>query len=437
MSTRILIQNGLIVTMNPQRDIFKGDILIENHQLKLIEEKINTSADEIFDAEGYIITPGLIQTHVHLCQTLFRNLADDLDLLDWLGNKIWPFEAKHTPDTLRVSASLGIAELIKSGTTTILDMGTVHHQDVVFEELKTSGLRAYSGKAMMDFGDMPAGLLESTESSIDESMRLYKTWHNFDNGRLKYAFAPRFVLSCSDELLKEVGSLAKEYQTLYHTHASENKSEIALVEQRFGMRNIEVFEKFGLADNNLCLAHCIWIDENEKNIIQSENINVMHCPSANLKLGSGIAPVPDYLNHNVNVSIGCDGAPCNNNLDIITEMRHAALIQKPLHGSSVMTAEDVFTMATVNGARTLGQENEIGSIEANKLADLTFIKTDQVHSIPYENVYSKIVYSCKSTDVKHVMVNGKWLLKDGQLKTIDESGIIQQANKTIPHFWNN
>ncbi len=430
MSHSILIKNALIVTVNPQMDVFRGDLLVRGNRIDELAPSLNISADETIDAIDYIITPGFVQTHVHLCQVLFRNLADDLSLLDWLTKKIWPFESSHTPESISLSAQLGIAELIKSGTTTIMDMGTVRHQDAIFEALAQSGMSAVAGKAMMDFGDRPEGLQETTQQSIDESVRLLKQWHGYDDGRLQYAFAPRFALSCTRELLQETGRLAREYRVLYHTHASENIKESELVRERFGVSNIQLFDKLEATDH-LCLAHCVWTDHDDKELLQDKKINVLHCPSANLKLGSGIAPIPDYLERGINVSLGADGAPCNNNLNIFQEMRLAALIQKPLSGPQSMPADAVLKMATINGARALNMENQIGSIEVGKRADLTFIKNNQVHSIPFDNVYSKLVYSTQANDVEHVLLNGKWVLKAGILQTIDEKKVLQSVNKTL------
>jgi len=437
MNNKLLVKNALIVTMNQDSDVFQGDILIDNKNISSIGPSLLDKQADIFDASGYIVTPGFIQTHVHLCQTLFRNLADDLSLLDWLQIKIWPFESRHTAESLRASARLGIAELIRGGTTTILDMGTVNHQDVIFEELAQSGMRAIAGKTMMDYGEMPAGLKEKTSVSIEESLRLLNKWHNFDEGRLKYAFAPRFALSCSDELMKETAKLAAENGVIYHTHASENRDETRLIQERFGVSNIMLFDKLGAADKNLCLAHCVWSTEEERQLLKERSIKVMHCPSANLKLGSGIAPIPDYLEKGITVSLGSDGPPCNNNLDIFNEMRQAALIQKPEHGPQAMPAETVLKTATVYGALTLGLEKEIGSIETGKRADLTFIKNDQVHSIPYENVYSKILYSANSRDVNHVMINGGWVLKDSEFQTLNAAEIVEDVKNISKNFIQN
>jgi len=433
---RILIKNGLIVTVNNKSDIYNGNILIEDGLISKIGNNITEDNTQIFDASEYIVTPGFVQTHVHLCQALFRNLADDLSLLDWLEKKIWPYEGQHTPESLRLSAKMGISELLLGGTSTILDMGTVHNMDVVFEEIEYSGIRAFSGKTMMDSEDNIDSLLETTNKAILSSCELLENWHNKANGRIKYAFAPRFALSCTKELMKEVGNLSEKYGVIYHTHASENQDEIKMIQDKFGKRNIEYFEELGITKPNLCVAHCVWVDENEIQILQDTGTKVLHCPSANLKLGSGIAPIPEYLERGINVSIGADGAPCNNNLDIFTEMRHAALIQKPINGPQSMPAETVFRMATIEGAKALGLEKEIGSLETGKKADIAFIKRNQVQSLPFENIYSKIVYSTQSNAVEHLMIDGNWVVCNRQLQNYDISLILSEINKLNNNYSN-
>ena len=422
----LLIKNGTIVTVNREMEVFSGDILIENNRIRSVAPHIDVTAEAIFNADDFVIVPGFVQTHIHLGQTLFRNLAEDLALLDWLSQVIWPGEANHTEETTRLSAQLSLAEFLRNGTTTIMDIGLVHHARVLFESIAESGIRAVAGKMLMDGGDSPQGLKEDTDKALNESVELLKKWHGYDDNRIRYAFAPRFVLSSSDELLRRLADLAKQYNVIVHSHASENKDEVRLVKERFGMRNIEVFDHFGLTEAHLCLAHCIWTDEHERRIMQEKDIKVLHCPSANLKLGSGIAPVPDYLQRGINVSLGADGAPCNNNLNIFTEMRLAGLIQKYLHGPQSMPAQTVFKLATIDGARALGMEHEIGSIEPNKKADLVFIKRNQVHSIPDENIYAKLIYATQAEDVKHVMIDGKWVMRDRQLLTIDEKMLLAQ-----------
>ncbi len=254
----------------------------------------------MLDASGGLVLPGFIQTHVHLCQTLFRGFADDLALIDWLRTRIWPMEAAHTPASLRASARLAACELLSSGTTAVLTMETVHDTEAVFEEVEASGLRAVVGKCLMDAdAAVPRRLLQTARAAIDESLDLHRRWDGAAGGRLRAAFAPRFAVSCSRGLLEEVGSLSASGGVLVHTHASEQQAEIAIVERQTGKRNIEYFEAIGLASERLCLAHCVWVDEREQDILAARRVKVLHCPGSNLKLGSGIAPVAELRRRGV------------------------------------------------------------------------------------------------------------------------------------------
>ncbi|MDD3364897.1 MAG: 5'-deoxyadenosine deaminase, partial [Syntrophomonas sp.] len=345
---KVLIKDGLIVTMNADRQIIQGDILIEDDRISKLGDVELQPVDKTIDARGKLVIPGLIQSHVHLCQTLFRGMADDLQLLDWLNQRIWPLEAAHDEDSLYYSALLGCGELLRGGTTSVIDMGTVRHTSAIFEAASRAGIRYLGGKCMMDHGDGNAALLrEETTSSLQESVDLMEKWHGRENGRLNYAFCPRFVPSCSEAMLIQIKQLADEYQVPVHTHASENKAEIELVIRERGRRNIVYLNELGLLNERLILAHCIQVNKAEKDLLTMAKVNVAHCPSCNLKLASGIAPVPEYLKRGVNVSLGADGAPANNNLSMFMEMRMAALIQKPLWGPTAMPAEEVFAMATL------------------------------------------------------------------------------------------
>src|SRR5213592_361797 len=256
----LLIRSGLVLTMNDRFDIIEGDVSIRDGRIAAIASNITAKHDRVIDARGGYLLPGFIQTHVHLCQTLFRGFADDMPLLEWLRRRVWPMEAAHTPETLRASARLAAAELLLTGTTTALTMETVHDTDVVFEALEGMGLRAVVGKCMMDSDrEVPARLQEQTRASIDESVALRKRWHGRANGRLRAAFAPRFAVSCSRELLEAVARLAIEHQLVVHTHASENRDEIALIKSRTGRKNIDYLADTGLTSPRLCLAHCVWV----------------------------------------------------------------------------------------------------------------------------------------------------------------------------------
>jgi 5-methylthioadenosine/S-adenosylhomocysteine deaminase len=264
---------------------------------------------------------------------------------------------------------------------------------------------------------------------------LAKTFHNTSNGKVKYGFAPRFVLSCSEELLKESFEMKKDFPgSMYHTHSSENKSEIAEVRRRHNKENIEYFDSIGVVDDHSVLAHCIHVNDKETDLLKKNNVRVSHCPSSNLKLGSGIANIPQYLDKGISVSIGADGAPCNNNLSIFNEMRLAALIQKPIHGPLAMDAKTVFKLATIEGAKALHLQNEIGSIEVGKKADLTLLDlSSNVHSLAEddESIYSDIVYSSSSAAVNSVMVEGEWKILDNQSLLYDQNELNQTSKSEL------
>lgn len=429
-----LIQNACIVTMNANLDVFTGEVLLEDDRISQVGAKLDVTADTVIDAGGKVLLPGFVQTHIHLCQTLFRGRADDLELLDWLRKKIWPLEAAHDEESVYYSALLGIGELIRSGTTTILDMETVRHTDFAFQAMAQSGIRAISGKVMMDHGDnVPSILYEETAASLKESEALLNKWHGHDSGRLQYAFCPRFVVSCTEELLTGVRDLSKQYNVLVHTHASENRGEIELVEMEHKMRNVKYLDHIGLASPNLVLAHCVWLDEEEKEIIRERGVKVTHCPGSNMKLASGLAEIPDLLGRRIHVGIGADGAPCNNNLDMFQEMRLTAYIQKVQHGPTVMNARSVLRLATIGGAEVLGLDHEIGSIEPGKKADLQLLDLYDFHAYPSFDVdlFSRIVYSATRGDVDTVFIDGKIVMENKTVKTIDKDLVLRESDRAI------
>jgi 5-methylthioadenosine/S-adenosylhomocysteine deaminase len=404
----LILKGGTIVTMNDAFEVLEGDVLVQGGRISAVGQlPAGTKADRVIDAAGAYLLPGFIQTHIHLCQTLFRGYADDLALLDWLKTRVWPMEAAHTPASLAAAARQAASELLQSGTTTVLTMETVHDTDAVFEALEPMGLRAVVGKCMMDADDaVPKRLLEQTARSIDESVAIAKRWHGRANGRLRAAFAPRFAVSCSRELLEAVAGLSRDHGLVVHTHASENRDEIALVRSRTGRKNIDYLAETGLASERLCLAHCVWVDDAEQALMAERRVKVLHCPGSNLKLGSGIAPVPEMRARGISVSLGADGAACNNHLDMFEEMRLAAVLQAVRHQPGTLTARDAVHMATREGARALGLDGEIGSIEIGKRADL--IVVDGHGPDPY----STVVYSCRGTDVRTVIVDGEVLVDD-------------------------
>ena len=424
----VLIKGGTLLTMDRANTIVRGDLLISANRISSIGGTGQT-ADTIVDATDCVVLPGFIQTHIHLCQTLFRGSADDLSLIDWLKTRVWPMEAAHNAKSIAVSARLGIAELIKGGTTNILSMETVNHTTEVFKVVEETGFRATVGKCMMDKGDeVPDALHEETESSIDESLALLKTWNGKAQGRIRYCFAPRFAVSCTRELLQAVGRLAGEHGVIIHTHASENRSECEIVERETGLRNIAYLDHVGISGPHVALAHCVHLNEDEMGILKSSGTHVAHCPSSNSKLGSGIAPVKELLKRGISVSLGADGAACNNRLDMFSEMRLAALLQKTLHGPDTLTAETVLRMATVEGARALGEQDALGTLEAGKRADVIVVRLGRVHTTPKVDLVSTLVYSAQASDVETVIIDGELVMRDRKLITIDEETTVQQAD---------
>ncbi len=443
MNNKTLIIAGDIVTVNDSNEIIKnGAVEIENGIIKKIYRAGEFNAGdfdgEVINEPSLTLIPGFVQTHVHLCQTLFRGLADDLLLLDWLQKRIFPMENAHSQSSLRASAKLGLNELIKGGTTTIMDMGTINHEEVIFDELLNSGIRAFAGKCMVDRNDLLPEFKESTRDSIQSSVELAKAFHNAGDGRIKYAFAPRFVLSCSEELLKETAEVVKDFEgAMYHTHASENKGEIEEVRRLTGMENIEYFNSIGALGEHTLLAHGIHVNEKEVGILKETETRIAHCPSANLKLGSGIANIPNYLEKNVSVSLGADGAPCNNNLNMFTEMRLAALIQKPVHSPEAMDALTVFRLATIEGARALHIDDVTGSIEEGKKADVVLLnlQTPTVGLLNEgANIYSNIVYSANSENVNYVFIEGKKVVEKGKSLLYDQLEIYEKGKEELQNL---
>ncbi len=434
----ILLQTAAVITMDDSRRILRdGIIVVRGNRIEYIGSAAPPGfGGEIVDARNFVALPGFVQTHIHLCQTIFRGLADDLQLLDWLQLRIFPYEYAHSASSMRASAMLGLAELIRSGTTTIMDMGSIHHEDEVMHAIAGTGLRAFAGKAMMDVNELYPALRETTKEALASTRAQAEQWHNSHDGRIKYAVAPRFVLSCSDALLREAHAMTGAFPgMLFHSHAAENKRELDAVRARCRMDNIEFFEHLNILRSNTCLAHCIWLNDKEMNLLAERHAPVLHCPSSNLKLGSGIAHVPVMLSKGITVSLGADGAPCNNTLDMFHEMRLAALLQKPIHGPTAFPAITALELATLGGARALGLHDDIGSIEVGKKADVVLLDlrrswTPAVNE-PGENLYSSIVYSCTPENVRDVMVDGRWLYRKGEHVTLDESAIRSNAEEEL------
>ena len=425
----MLLKGGTVVTVDRDDRVFTGDVLVEGGRITGVGPDLQVApGTRIVDARGCIVSPGFVQAHVHLCQVLFRGFAEELPLLPWLQQRIWPLEAAHGADTLAASARLGIAELLLGGTTAILDMGTVSHHDVVFQAADALGIRMTSGKAMMDkAGASP--LDESTASSLSSSNELADRFHKTANDRLRYAYAPRFILSCSDELLRKTMIEARARGCLVHTHASENPGEVEAVRAATGTDNISALHARGVSGVDVVLAHCVHLSPGERALLKSTQTRVVHCPSTNLKLASGTAPVPELLADGVVVGLGADGAPCNNRLSAFSEMRLAALLQKPQHGADAMPARVALRMATMGSATAIGRGDDIGSLEVGKRADIVVTGLERPHLRPISDPVATLVYAAEAGDVVHVFVDGQQLVRDRRLVRADLSAILDDAER--------
>ena len=459
MSDAIIIKGGIVITVDSEDRIREADLVVSNGRILRIADRLSSSGQEtggepsgggygeqqrlsdfahlgrppvfqIIDARGCAVIPGFVQTHIHLCQTLMRGHADDLGLLDWLRQKVWPMEAAHTPESLFASARLGIAEMVKGGTTSALTMETVRHTEAVFRAVEQTGFRAVVGKCMMDKGrDLPAALIEDPRASIEESLALLEEWDGRSDGRIRFAFAPRFAVSCSAGLLRSVADLARERGIMIHTHASESREEIALIRAETGRDNIEYLDSLGLTGPRTVLAHCVWATDEEMELLRESGTGVAHCPSSNLKLGSGIARVAEMIERGVRVSLGADGAPCNNRLDMFTEMRTASLLQKVRRGPEALPARAALRMATIEGARALGVEHETGSIEEGKRADLAVVNLNRLHLTPRPDPVSTLVFAGQQSDVETVLIDGQVVMQAGRLSRMNEEEVMAEARE--------
>jgi cytosine/adenosine deaminase-related metal-dependent hydrolase len=423
---RRILRGGHVISSASGHDLVAGDLVVSNGVVASIEPPGTARGDEVVDVRGKWILPSFTQTHVHLVQTLFRGLADDLPLLPWLRTRIWPLERAHDDDSVYWSARLGITELLLGGTTALLDMATVRHTEAVLGAATQAGIRAWIGKAMMDRDDA-AGLGETTDEALRTSADLCEKWHG--RGRIRYAFAPRFVPSCTDTLLRETVALARARGALLHTHASENRDEVALVRELTGMDNVHYLDSVGFTGPDVVLAHCIHLSPEEKALLARTRTAVAHCPSSNMKLGSGTCAVPELLAGGVRVTIGADGAPCNNRLDAFEEMRLAALVQSQRLGPGALPAPVVFDLMTRSGAQALGHGG--GRIEAGAPADLVVVDAGDPAALGGGDPAGAIVYAMTPRAVKDVLVDGEWVVRDGELLCWDLDETIAGARAAL------
>ncbi len=422
----ILIKNALILNPNNFEDK-KQSLLIKDDLIAEIADEIDDDkAAKIIDAEGKILLPGLINTHTHLSMTLFRGLADDLSLDSWLNDHIWPMEANLNGDYCYIGALLGAVELIKSGTTTFSDM--YFYMEDVARAVEDAGIRAVLSYGMIDFGDA-----ERREAELKENLNLFNSCNGMADGRIKVFFGPHSPYTASEELLIRTRQLADEHNMRIHIHVSETEKEINDISQEKGLRPFEYLDKIGFLGPDVVAAHCVWLSDNEIEIIKKHDVKVSHNPCSNMKLASGISPVSKLIENDICVSIGTDGASSNNNLDLIEELKTASLLQKVATlDPKVLSSDEAIEMATIKGAEALGLDSEIGSIEVGKKADIILIDTNAANMVPdSSSLSSNIIYSANGSNVDTTICNGKILMENKELTFLDEQEIFDKAKQAI------
>ena len=424
--------------MDAPGTVAPGDLLVHDGVIVALGEGVPAAlaalpggrAAESVDASGCFVLPGFIHGHLHLCQTLFRGLAEQCDLLRWLRESVWRLEAAHTAASIAASARLGLLELIGGGVTCINDMGTVCHTDAIAGVLESSGIRAIFGKALMDRGaGVPPGLRENASEALDSALSLARRWQGAADGRLSVSLAPRFILSCSDGLWRDVAAAAAERGLLIHTHLAESPSEAREVEAAVSSSAGRYFATRGVLSERFVGAHGVWVDGEEISMLRHADAALVHCPGSNLKLGSGFANVRRWARAGLRRGIGSDGAACDNRLDTFHELSLAALVSRALEPEDPLPAREVLALATSEGARALGLGAVTGSLEPGKQADVIVVDHTAPHLAPNETLepYTTLVHAARASDVRLTMVAGRILYRDGEWATLDPERVAAEA----------
>jgi 5-methylthioadenosine/S-adenosylhomocysteine deaminase len=422
----ILIYNGTILTMDDQDTVIPNGILtISGNTISYIGkgEKGPLSAKREFDAEGGLVLPGLVNSHTHAAMTLFRGLADDLPLMDWLNNYIFPVESKMDGDFVRVGTLLACAEMIMSGTTTFCDMYLFEEE--VVQAAKEAGMRCLAGEVLYDFPSPNYGPIEKgflyTEALIER-------WKN--DPLVNIAVEPHSLFTCGKELLLKANDLALSKGIPIILHLAETREELQEIEKRFGKRPVLHLMDLKLLGPHLIVDHCVHVNEHEIELLAEHEVRVVHNPESNMKLASGIAPVPEMIAKGITVGLGTDGCASNNNLDLFGEIDMAAKLHKVSKlDPTVMNAHTLIKMATIEGAKALGLDTITGSLKVGKRADLIMIDTNMPHLTPMYNPYSHLVYAARGHDVKHVIIDGTVVMENRRLCTLDIADIIARAKE--------
>ena len=428
----ILIKNITIITQNKKREIIEnGALVIENDIIQVIdksnkiEKEYSKKAKKIIDGKGKVAIPGLINTHGHLAMSLLRGYADDMSLEEWWMKHVYPVESKFGRKEVYWGSLLSMVEMIKSGTTCFADF--YYYEDEAAKAAKEIGMKGILGCAILD---VPTFYYKTTDSAFKKTESVIKKFSN--DPLVKIALAPHMFQTTSIETYIRSKKMAQEYNLLLFTHASETKQENDFSLKKYKQNPIEVLAKNNILDEKTILAHCCWLDKKGIKTLANSGASISHCPVSNMKLASGIMPLQEMLESRINISLGTDGVCSNNNLDMLEEMKITALLHKISKlDPSIADAQTVLDMATINGAKAFGLEEEIGSLEKAKKADIVLLDFEKSHLVPKHNLISHLVYSANGSDVDTVLINGKIIMKDRKIKNINEEEIFNKVKKII------
>jgi 5-methylthioadenosine/S-adenosylhomocysteine deaminase len=424
-----IIHNGIIVTVNREFDIINnGVICIKGGKIEIISsgpaDFTNYQSENIIDARGGIIMPGLVNTHTHIPMTLLRGIADDLPLFEWLNRYIFPLEAKYmNPGNVKIASLLGCAEMLLSGTTTCCD--GYFYEDSVVQAALESGIRGVFGQGVIDY---PAPGVSDPDENIRSAGIFAEKWRDA-SPLIRPSVFCHSPYTCSQETLKKAKHITRSNNILFQVHTAETKDEYGIIMSKYRASPVKYLQKAGILDEMTLLVHSIWTDEDDIMIISEHGSKISHNPQSNMKLASGTASVPEFLKKGITVGLGTDGCASNNDPDLFKEMDVAAKIHKVnLLDPTVMDAGTVIRMATVRGAEAIGLGDRTGSIEKGKEADIIIIDTGSPHLVPVYNPVSHIVYSASGSDVRDVLIAGKLIIRERELLSFDLSGIIDKIN---------
>jgi 5-methylthioadenosine/S-adenosylhomocysteine deaminase len=422
----ILVYNGTVLTLDESNTIIPdGFVTIKANNISSVgtSAKDSAKAQKEIDAEGGLILPGLINGHTHAAMTLFRGLADDLPLMEWLNNYVFPVEGKMDADFVKAGSLLACAEMILSGTTTFCDMYLFEEE--VAKAAKESGMRCIVGEVLYDFASPNYG---SLENGFAYTEALIERWKG--DLRIDIAVEPHSVFTCGEKLLRKANRMALENDVPLIIHLAETREELGEVERRYGKRPVQHLDDLGLLGPHLIADHGVYLNESEIEVLAQHMVSVVHNPESNMKLASGIAPVPEMIASGISVALGTDGCASNNNLDLFAEMDMAAKLHKVNKlDPTIMDAQTLLRMATLDGARALGLANRIGSLEVGKRADLIVVDMKKPHLTPLYNPYSHLVYAAGGHDVKHSIIDGTLVMENRRLLTLDVEDILTRANE--------